>query len=398
MGRSIWPADLAVFYPLHVDAVSWVAAGACALAIATVTAALWWGARRWPFAIVGWLWFLGMLVPVVGVVQVGLQARADRYTYLPMIGLSVVVAWAAVRLAEARPGLRAAAASAGGLAVAALALSAWQRVGDWQDSMTLFQSALAVTERNYVVHEGLGNAMLREGRIQEAVGQYQKALEIRPGYQRASLGLANAWLQQDQVSRALPLYRRALELDPDDARIAGSYGLALLRVGRFEEAEQKLRHGLRVHAGAAELHTGLGAAAQAQGRPREAIDHYRESLVQNPGYREAANNLAWLLATCPSVRRADEAIALAGLAGREPNALDTLAAAHAAAGRFDDAVRIADAAARDALERRLIQLGSAIRERASLYRQKRPYEEPCEGESSAFGSAPGASPGSVLVD
>ena len=309
----------------------------------------------------------------------------DRRGHAPdLVGLSFIVAWGAVRLVETQPVLRSAVAVAGVAGVAALAWAGWVQTSYWRDSTTLYRHALSVTERNYFIHKGLGNAFHREGREPEAAGQYRTALEIRPGWPPALIGLADTWLSQGQVDRALATYGRVLETDPGNDRARGARGLALLRTGRFEEGERELRRALDTHGGAAELHAGLGIAASGQGRPADAVRHYREALRHAPGLKEAANNLAWLLATCdePSIRRPEEAVYWAERAASKggPGAIDTLAAAYAATGRFEDAIRGLSRAEKRARELGQHDQARDFRERLELYREGKPFTEPCGAE------------------
>lgn len=185
LGKAFLPRDLAVFYPFPMEIPAWkVAASAVLLALLTGLAA--WKARRSPWLLVGWLWFLGTLVPVIGLVQVGRQAMADRYTYLPFIGLFLAVVWGVAELAERRRDvLRAVLTVSSVLAVLALAVMTRAQTRRWTDSVTLFQHALAVTEDNYLAHLGLAKALASQGDREGAAAQYRAALAIRPGLVQA---------------------------------------------------------------------------------------------------------------------------------------------------------------------------------------------------------------------
>jgi tetratricopeptide (TPR) repeat protein len=377
---SVWPSGLAAFYPLPAQP-AWGAALACAAVLVAVSALALRHARRAPYAAVGWLWFLGMLVPVAGFVQVGLQARADRYLYLPQIGLALALAFAACDLSRARPALRRLLPAAALASLAALGVATFFQVRHWRDSERLWTRALAVTERNFVAERALGDTLVEHGRAPEALPHYREAARLRPGWPEAELGLADVYAATGEVERALSVYRDRLRRAPQDARATGALGLALLRVGRMDEARTTLEAAQRLAPEKAEVLAGLGVVNQQQGRAREAIAAYREAVRRAPGLATAANNLAWLLATHPdpALRSPAEAVALAERALEasprpDPALLDTLAAAYASAGRFAEASARAEEAARLAAGA-APELSRAISERAALYRAGRAYVE-----------------------
>jgi protein O-mannosyl-transferase len=186
LGKLLLPRNLAVFYPIPAAIPSWQVAGAAAL-LAALTAFAAWKARKAPWLVVGWLWFLGTLVPVIGLVQVGRQAMADRYTYLPSIGLFVAIVWGIAALAGERRAILGTAAAA---VIAALAVGTWVQAGTWHDSVTLYRHALAVTRDNYVAHVGLAKALVVKRDWAGAEEQYRAALALRPRLIEARAGLA----------------------------------------------------------------------------------------------------------------------------------------------------------------------------------------------------------------
>jgi tetratricopeptide (TPR) repeat protein len=378
--KSLVPTHLGHFYP-HPDesiAISGVVFSALLLFAAT-----WFFARMAatrPYAIVGWLWFLGTLVPMIGLVQVGAQARADRYMYLPIIGLSILVAWGAVDLAERwRIGPRVLASAAVG-SLALLAAAAFVQVGTWQNTEVLYRRALAVTEANYVVHKELGNELLKQKRLDEAEQSFAEALRLAPDWSLARLGLADVALARGRLSIALGMYNQELQRDPDNDGAAGRYGLALGLVGRFAEARDYAVRGLRVSPGSAELHRALADIEGALGNSAESVRYGREALRLMPGNVGAANNLAWTLATTrdKNVRNPQEAIRLiAPIAegSSDPELLDTLAVAYAADGRFDRAAVIAERALSLVSSADQMTIGAEIRARLALFRAGRDYQE-----------------------
>jgi tetratricopeptide (TPR) repeat protein len=380
LSQTLLPWGLAALYS-HPARPDWAAAGAALLLLVGATVVAIRRAREQPYLIVGWLWFVGMLVPVIGIVQVGLQAHADRYMYLPQIGLCLAIAWGAADAAGGTRAARIGLAALAALAIAWFGVLAWQQTHHWRDTLALYGRALEVSEDNYLAHCRLADALLREQRVGDAQVHYAKAAELRPGWSEAELGLADTLAAQGRLGQALPIYERWMQVSPDWARPVGSLGLALLRRGSFEEALAHLQAGLRLEPGSSELHAGLGIALAGLGRHEESIAAYREALRLDPGAPTASNNLAWTLATSPdaSLRDPVEAVRLAEAAIRrapnDPPLLDTLAAAYASAGRFGDASKTAERAAWEAERRGAAGLAAQIRHRAELYRTGHPYVE-----------------------
>ena len=377
---AAWPLELGAFYPHPAGSISAVEVGAAAVVLAVLTGLSLRFGRARPYLPVGWFWYLGMLLPVIGLVQVGMQARADRYMYLPLIGLSLPIAWGVSELA-ARWRIPGAVVSASGCAVlVALASVAWKQVGTWRDTEALFTRALSVTEDNYRAHQALANELLRQERVGEAVAHFRSAAGLAPEWVNPRLGLGDVEVQQGRVGAALRIYEEVLAREPNDTAAAGRYGLALGLAGRFAEAKVHLERSLADHRGTAELHRAMADIEAALGNVREAQEHAREALLMQPGYTDAANNLAWLLATAadPALRDPREAIRLIeadAQASEAPWLLDTLAAAYAADGRFEEAIRTADRAASLATEKQLTASVEEIRESLSLYRRHQPYVE-----------------------
>jgi len=297
LGQVLWPVDLAVFYPhphLAGGLPAGRVAGAAALLVALSAAA--WALRRWGYPLVGWLWFVGALVPVIGLVQVGEQARADRYTYLPAIGLYVVAAFGLRDLAAARPRLRPALATAALAALAALGATTHAQVAHWRDSVALFSHAAAVTSGNFLAQLNLGGALLQRGDRAGALAAYHRAVELRPDYAhaRASLGalllesgdqdgartqleLALAaqpdhpvalfnlgWLaERTDPAGAAARYEAALRADPDHVGARLNLGVLLARRGDLDAAGRHFRHALDVRPDDGDALLDLGLLAQA---------------------------------------------------------------------------------------------------------------------------------------
>jgi tetratricopeptide (TPR) repeat protein len=337
LAKTVWPSDLTLLYPHPYIPGSgaaplpgWQVAEAALLLLA-VTLLVWLSRRG--YAWVGWLWFLGMLVPVIGLLQVGGQALAERYTYLPAIGLFIVFAWAGGQLIDRLGRWHAWAAGCAGLLVAVLLLASIQasraQARHWRDSVALFEHAIEVNPRNRSILFNLGNEMKRRGRIVEAialyrralavkssdvkvrnnlglalasqgdragaVAQYERALELDPGFAESRANLANELRDQGRLDEAIALYRRALEDKPTLAQAHNAFAGALKAKGKAEQAEAHYRQALALDPGYAEAHTNLGLALQLRGENEEALRHHREAVRLAPGLVAAHNNLALVL-------------------------------------------------------------------------------------------------------
>ena len=225
LGKFLCPVGLAVFYP-HPEGnlPVWQPIGALVILVCISAGALasW---RRWPYLLVGWLWYLGMLVPVIGLVQVGHQAMADRFTYLPQIGLCVALAWAAAEVCRSWSCRRLMCGVTSALVLAVL--MAWRQTTFWQDGETLWTHALACTSQNYVAHNGLGFVLADRCRLDKAMAHYQKALKIKPDYAEAHNNLAIALAGRGQVDSAIAHYQKALKIKPDYAEAHNNLAIAL---------------------------------------------------------------------------------------------------------------------------------------------------------------------------
>ena len=204
--------------------------------LASLSAAVLFWRRGRPYLVVGWLWYLGMLVPVLGLVQAGAQSRADRYTYLPQIGVCLMVAWLSADLFAGWRQRRLWLGGIGALVIVVLIVRARTQTGYWHDSESLWNHTLAVTEENDVANNNLANVLLQKGQTDEAIARYRKAMEIRPDYVDAHNGLGFALLQKGEVDEAMGQFREALNTQPAAAGVHNNFGMALLQVGRVDEA------------------------------------------------------------------------------------------------------------------------------------------------------------------
>jgi tetratricopeptide (TPR) repeat protein len=305
--RMFWPVRLAVFYPYPRHIPVWQAslAGLMLAGASVMVVRL---HRSRPYLATGWFWYLGTLIPVIGLVQVGAQARADRYTYIPMVGLSIMVAWGLAEVAH-HPRVKPLAVALMSLACLVCAVLAWYQVQHWRNSETLFRHALEVTTDNAVAHDNLANYLMNvPGGLPEAVGHLEAALRIDPDSVPAHTGMGSALASMPgRLPEAFPHFQAALRLAPDWPIAHDELGSALMKAGRLPEAIAEFTTALRLDPDYADAHFNLGVAlSQVPGRIPEAIDEYQAALRIQPGHAQAQLNLGNVLAGLPG--RVAEAI------------------------------------------------------------------------------------------
>ena len=293
LGKLFWPVDLAAFYPGvdHWPLGSVAAAGLLLLVISVAAIVL---RRSQPYALTGWLWFLGTLVPVIGLVQVGGQSMADRYSYVPSIGVLLVLVWGAHRLTC---GWRYQGVVAAAVTAAAALLCAGvtrQQISYWNDTERLFRHTLHVTKNNYHAHHALGMALDRQGRVDEAISEYREAIRVKSDYALAYNNLGVDLLRQGHLDEARAQFLAALKINPGYADPHNNLGTALEAQGRFDEAMQHYREALRRKPDFPDAHYNLGVALSRQGRSDEAAAEFERVLELRPNYAEAHNNLGVL--------------------------------------------------------------------------------------------------------
>jgi tetratricopeptide (TPR) repeat protein len=288
MGKMIWPRDLAVLYP-HPGAslTIWQAAGA-GLMLLCVSIAVIRLAKRYPYLAVGWLWYLGTLVPVIGLVQVGAQAMADRFTYVPLIGLFIMISWGFAGLL-ARWQIVFPIAIVGLLSL--LMPASCSQVRYWRNSIVLYEHTLAVTENNYLVHNNLGTVLEKNGNLEKATAHYAEAVKIKPDYAVAHNNLGEIKVRQGMAQEAISHYYQALKSKPDYPKPYNNLGIELAKRGKLQEAVFHFSRALEFEPGYADAHCNLGAVLARQGKVDEAMVHFLEALRINPSFARAYNNL-----------------------------------------------------------------------------------------------------------
>jgi Flp pilus assembly protein TadD len=381
LGKMIWPAGLAVIYPYPRGYAGWVIAGA-ALVLGGISGLVWWAGRRRPYLWVGWLWYVGTLVPVIGLVQVGSQAMADRYTYLPLVGVFIMVAWGLPDLVGRGRYRAMALGGAAGLVLIGYTMVAWAQVQHWQNGVTLFEHALAVTTDNPIAHYSLGLSLSKHTRVSEAMDHFSEALRLMPNFVEVHNDLGVFLATQGKLPEARAHLSEALRLRPGYAEAHGNLGTVAARQGKIDEAVARYSEALRIRPEYAVAHFRLGGILASHGRSEDAIAQYRAALRLRPDWPEALGSLARLLTTEESgtLRDSAEAVRLARRACeltdyQDPMMLDALAAAYVEAGRFDDGVSLAARAAVLATLTGKRDLAAEIRGRRQLYESRRAHGE-----------------------
>jgi len=311
LGKVFWPTDLALPYPYpgHWPLEQELLAGGL---MAGLSVALLLGRQRFPFSLMGWLWFCGTLVPVIGLVQVGSQAMADRYTYLPSIGLFVMLVWGGRELVR-RSGIVAVALSSAAVAAVLLAGElTHQQLAYWRDSVTLFTRTLAVTKDNYAAHNNLGTALDDNGMPAAAIREFQEARRLEPDDVAAYNNLGAAFTLKGEVDAAIDQYRQALLVQPDNATARANLGNALYGKGEIDAAMNQFQELLRRHPEHAQAHFNLGVILGQKGQLDQAISQLEEAFRLRPDYAEAHFNLALALAqkglTSAAIAQYEEAL------------------------------------------------------------------------------------------
>jgi protein O-mannosyl-transferase len=415
--QLFWPANLAVFYPHPDDRLPiWKVALAAAFLIA-VTLFVFKVRRSRPYLFVGWLWYLIMLLPVIGIIGIGLQGHADRYTYLPHVGLYIALVWLidslATQLANPRgpSRLRRSApagsvvdlsaswsrrkeilAATGAVVVLALTFVAWKQTTYWRNSETLWTHALAVTKNNDVALTNFGTALMEEGKLEDALSYFQRALDVRSSNEQHHYdfslavihgSIGNVLARKGRLNDAIGHLRQAVELRPDFPDAHYNLGTALFQKADLDGAIAEWQTALSIHPNDAGAHTSLGNALVQKGRLRDAAGHYEQALQSDPDAILPLNNLAWLMSAGPddSLRNNEIAVKLALKANEisknsNPVFIRTLAAAYAQAGQFENAIETAQRAVELANAQGVRDLTAELAHDVDLYQQRTPLRDP----------------------
>ncbi len=407
LAKTFWPTDLAFHYPHPKESLGAATiAGAVALIVIVSAAAILLRKRARYFP-VGWYFFLGTLVPVIGIVQVGGQAMADRYTYIPLTGVFVVIAWGAVDLVARWPKL---AVAAGTAIVLALAPVTSKQVATWENTRTMCEQGVKAAGDDYVAHNLLGCYWMENGDLDVAIREFRRALELTPNDADSLSNLSGALLRKGVYAEAAMLARRALaiapnmpkvrnalaaaligerryeealdeatrstELDPYHASAHNNRAVALAALGRAADAEAAYKKAIALRPDLINAHYGLAQLLASQARPVEALAALEQCLQLKPDWAPAVADVVWILANEPAVSNPARAIELgeriaATRGARNASLLDALASAYAAGGRFDDALAMAQRALERARETGDVELAARVDRRMAAYGSRR---------------------------
>jgi tetratricopeptide (TPR) repeat protein len=381
ISKTFWPADLSIYYthPYH-----WPVA----LVIgAALLLALWSGlfllrARQNPYLLVGWFWFLGTLIPTIGLVQVGSQSMADRYMYIPSIGLFILVVWGVNEFLNWRPHWRRIASLAGGMALAGCLVGTRIQLSYWQNSIHLFRHAIEATTDNFVAYTCLGETLRDLGMKKDALMLCAEAVRIAPNSPVAQYNLGMALLQNQRLDEAVGHLAAAARLAPCNSEIQYNLGLVLLLHNKPDDAAKYFAAALVERPDFAEAQRRIAQALSQQYKSKVAIFHYRAALRLKPDFADALNELAWILATDSdsSLRSGTEAVPLAKRAceltkNQQAAFLTTLSAAHAEAGQFPDAIVAVQRAGHLAQLTGQKKIAAQDEELLKLYQAGHPFRE-----------------------
>lgn len=290
LGKIFWPADLAIFYPYAISLTTWeIFISAIILIVITIVSL--YHIKKLPFLFVGWFWYLGTLVPVIGLVQVGKQAMADRYTYLPSIGIAMILAWLIPFLFQ-RTGLRKKLLFSIAMAILCmLSFLTWMQCGYWKDSVTLFNHALRVTRNNYLAYNNLGVALSEEGIIKEAIDYYNEAIRIKPDYVEAYYNRGTSYNKLGEYQRSIEDFNISIHIKPDYTEAYYNRGIAYASLGNSQRAIQDYDKAIRIKPDYAEPYNNRGNVYANLGHYQKAIEDYNKAIRIKPDYALAYNNL-----------------------------------------------------------------------------------------------------------
>jgi Tfp pilus assembly protein PilF len=295
IGMIVWPENLAVLYPYPSMLPPWEVTGAVVF-LGLTTFLIIRTVKRYPYLATGWLWYLGTLVPVIGLVQVGVQAMADRYTYVPLIGVSIMVAWGVPELSKKWRYRNAALAAVAVITLTIFSLVTWKQVGYWQNSTTLFKHTLEKTTDNPIILDNMVNVLMGEGRFDDAIALYAEAVRINPNLADSYNNMGLVLIKRGSADEAIPNFLKAIRINPNHAAAHYTLATVLASQGKLHEAIYHFRESVRIKPDYEQAHNNLGNALLLENRIDEAIASYREALRLNPDFTMAENNLKIALA------------------------------------------------------------------------------------------------------
>jgi tetratricopeptide (TPR) repeat protein len=290
-----WPHDMAILYPFPKLLPLWQVIGA-GLLLTVISLAVMRYRKRFPYLVTGWFWYLITLLPVIGFIQVGGQALADRYTYIPLTGLFIVICWLIPDLMQGWRHREAVLAALAGLAFSALTAVTWHQLGYWKDNLSLYRHTLAVTTDNYLILNNYGIALDEKGNLAGAYGYFRETLRVNPRSLSAYNNLGALWVRWGNFPEAIKEYALALEIDPNYALARSGMGKAMAGMGRYDEAIWQYQEALRIDPSLTETRLGLAILLMKTGRREEALRHFDTALRLDPGSPKAMINMGAELA------------------------------------------------------------------------------------------------------
>jgi tetratricopeptide (TPR) repeat protein len=290
IGKTIWPHDLAVLYPFPSSIPLWQVISSLFIMLLVSAAAVWTGRRR-PYLAVGWFWFLITLVPVIGLIQVGVQSMADRYSYIPVIGLFIMAAWGVPDLTKGLKHRQGILALLAGTVITASAALTWQQLGYWKDSFSLFQHTLQVTTGNYIIHNNLGNVFADTGNLDTAISEFREAIRIRPNFIEARNSLGLVLVRKGNLDAAIKEYQKALWINPSKQYVHYNLGIALASKGDLDAAIREYQKELEINPNYTKALNNLGIALAGKDDLDAALRKFKEALRINPNDEMAHINL-----------------------------------------------------------------------------------------------------------
>lgn len=379
--KMLWPTHLAIFYPYPQGKLPYTQIIIAAMLLLTITIFVIYFSSRYKYLVTGWLWFIGTLIPVIGLVKVGMQDYADRYTYVPLIGLFIAIAFGVYDVFSRWEYGKAVLA-----ALSATILIIWMvctsiQLGYWKNNVTLFQHTLKVTKNNYLAHNVLAYSFYIQGNFDKSIAQNYEALKIKPDYAVIHNGLGLAMFKKGEINQAAAFFRQAIQLRPDFADAHFNLGLVLSQQGRHKDAAEELTTAIALNPQSDEIRAQLAHCLLATGKVREAVLQLK-AAAQFSNDWTTFNNLAWHLAIYEEAEFYDpiEAVRFAQTAcqlakNQNPVALDTLAITYAAIGKFDEAINAAQKALKLAQAANNKQMADSIQQHLTLFRNHQPYVE-----------------------
>jgi len=290
IGKMIWPARLAFFYTHPGDSISVLYVVLSAVLLLVVTIFVLRFARNHRYLFTGWFWYLCTLLPVIGLVQVGSHGMADRYSYITLTGLFIIIAWGLPDLLRNRPHRKVVLWASSLVVLSTLATLAYLQTRYWKDSMALYQHALNVTNDNYIIHSFMADALIEDGHIEEAIRHNSQALQINPDCVNALNGMGVAFYKMGRIDEAIGYYKRALEIDRRNVEVYSNFGMALAAEGKFDEAVSLYNKALQINPDSINIRLNLGVALTSSGKLAEAIKEYEKILLIQPQNAVAHND------------------------------------------------------------------------------------------------------------